>query len=76
MRLHTSNSITDESGFVFLAEELSAGEPAFGETEKLAIRRLPLADAVRMVMAGEITDAISAAGLLRVWLGRQPSALP
>ena len=76
MRLHTSNSITDESGFVFLAEDLTAGEPDFGETEQLAIRRLPLGDAVRMVLAGEITDAISAAGLLRVWLGRQPSALP
>lgn len=76
MRLHTSNSITDESGFVFLAEELTPGEPDFDETEKLAIRRLPLGDAVRMVLAGEITDAISAAGLLRVWLGRQPSALP
>lgn len=76
MRLHTSNSITDESGFVFLAEELSPGEPDFDETEKLAIRRLPLGEAVRLVLAGDITDAISAAGLLRVWLGRHPSALP
>ncbi len=66
MRLHTSNSITDEYGIVYLAQELTTGEPEFEETEDLEIRRLPLADAVAMVMAGEITDAISVAALLRV----------
>lgn len=76
MRLHTSNSITDESGFVFLAEELTEGDPRFDETEKLEIRRLPLSEAVRLVLDGEVTDAISAAGLLRVWLRLNPSASP
>ncbi len=76
MRLHTSNSLTDETGLVYLAEGLTAGEPDFDETEKLEIRRLPLAEAVRMVLDGGITDAISAAGLLRVWLDRHPGALP
>lgn len=64
MRLHTSNSITDEAGFVYLAEDLAQGEPEFGETEDLSIRRLPLAEAIAMVRAGEITDAISVAALL------------
>lgn len=76
MRLHTSNSITDESGLVYLAEDLTAGDTDFGETEKLEIRRLPLAEAVRMVLDGAITDAVSAAGLLRVWLDRHPSLMP
>jgi len=66
MRLHTSNSITDESGIVFVARQLTAGEPEFEETEDLEIRKLPLADAVAMVRRGEITDAISVAALLRV----------
>jgi 8-oxo-dGDP phosphatase len=66
MTLHTSNSITDEVGFVFLAAELSEGEPQFGETEDIEIRRLPLAEALAMVHAGEITDAISVAALLKV----------
>ena len=66
LRLHTSNSITDELGFVFLAEDLVEGEPDFDETEDLAIRRLPLADAVAMVESGKITDAISVAALLFV----------
>ncbi len=66
MRLHTSNSVTDEEGFVFLAQDLTQGATEFDETEDLAIRRLPLQEAVAMVMAGEITDAISVAGLLKV----------
>ena len=66
MRLHTSNSITDEVGIVYLATELSEGEPEFEETEDLEIRKLPLADAVAMVNAGDITDAISVCALLRI----------
>jgi hypothetical protein len=66
MRLHPSNSITDEFGIVYLAGHLAQGETDFGETEDLAIRKLPLADAVAMVERGEITDAISVAALLFV----------
>jgi hypothetical protein len=64
MRLHPSNSITDEVGIVYLAEHLTQGEPEFEETEDLEIRKLPLSDALAMVKAGEITDAISVAALL------------
>ena len=66
MRLHTSNSITDELGIVYLAQNLSEGETEFEETEDLQIRKLSLGEAVQMVKDGEITDAISAAALLRV----------
>lgn len=66
MRLHTSNSLTDEEGIVFIAEDLSEGEPAFDETEILDVRKLKLSDAVKMVERGEITDAISVAALLRL----------
>lgn len=65
MRIHTSNSVTDEEGFVFLAEELTPGETEFEETEQLEVKRIKLGDAIRMVMDGEITDAISIAGLLK-----------
>jgi 8-oxo-dGTP pyrophosphatase MutT (NUDIX family) len=66
MQLHPSNSITDELGIVYHAEGLTEGEPELGETEDIEIRKLPLSDAVAMVHSGEITDAISAAGLLRI----------
>ena len=66
MRLHPSNSITDEVGYVYLAEDLCAGATAFEETEALEVRRLPLEAAVQMARDGEITDAISVAALLRI----------
>ena len=66
MRLHTSNSITDEIGIVYIAEGLTEGETAFEETEDLQIRKLALHEAVQLVNDGEITDAISVAAILRV----------
>lgn len=66
MRLHTSNSITDEAGIVFIAEGLSEGQPDTEESEDLRVRRVPLREAVRLVNDGEITDAISVAAILRV----------
>lgn len=70
MKLHTSNSVTDEVAYVFLAEELVAGETQFEETEDLQIRKLPLEEAINMAMCGQITDAISVAGLLKVAMRR------
>jgi 8-oxo-dGTP pyrophosphatase MutT (NUDIX family) len=66
MRLHPSNSITDEEGIVYVASDLEEGETDFDETEDLAVRKLPFGEAIAMVIRGEITDAISIAGLLRL----------
>ena len=65
MRIHTSNSVTDEEGFIFLAQALTEGETAFEETEDLALKKLPFAEALAMVMQGEITDSLSVAGILK-----------
>lgn len=66
LKVHPSNSITDEEGYVFLAGELASGQPEFDATEQLEIRRLPLMEAIDMATDGRITDAISVAGLLRL----------
>lgn len=66
MELHLSNSITDEHGIVYLAEDLREGPTDFDDTEVLEIRRLPLREAVRMAESGEITDALSIVALLRL----------
>ncbi len=66
MRIHTSNSVTDEEGFVYLAEDLTYGETEFEETEALEVKKLPFAEAVDMVMDGKITDGISVAAILKV----------
>ena len=66
-RIHTSNSVTNEEGFVFLAEDLTQGETEFEETEAdLKIMRLPFTEALQMVMDSQITDSLSVAGILKV----------
>jgi len=67
LELHPSNSITDEVGFVYLAEDLFCGETDFDETEDLTIQKLPFEDALEMVDRNEITDAITIAALLRLY---------
>lgn len=66
LRIHTSNSVSDESGVVFLAKDLTQGNTQFEETEDLKIKKLPLEEAFQMVMDGEITDSISMAALLKL----------
>ncbi len=65
LRLHTSNSVTDETGVVFLARGLTPGEQALEESENIELRRLPLAEAIDMADSGAITDAISLATLFK-----------
>ncbi|HEV7349616.1 NUDIX hydrolase [Telluribacter sp.] len=65
-RIHTSNSATDEEGFLFLAEELTQHEQEPEETEELQVQKVPLSEAVNMVMRSEITDALAVAAILMV----------
>ncbi|TAF75334.1 MAG: NUDIX hydrolase [Bacteroidetes bacterium] len=63
-RIHTSNSVTDEEGFIFLAENLSQHSAEPEETEDLKVKKVLLTDAVQMVLKSEITDSISMAAIL------------
>ena len=63
-RLHLSNSVTDERGIVYLAEDLTRGRADPEETEELALRRVPLPEAVAMALDGRITDTLAVVGLL------------
>ena len=65
-RFHLSNSVTDEEGFIYLAENLTPGETMPEETEDLKVWKLPLTEAVAMAMDNRITDSMSVAGLLKV----------
>ena len=64
-QVHTSNSVTDEVGLLWLAEELVKGTEKPDGTEVLRTWRLPLDDAVDMAADGRLTDALTVAGLLR-----------
>lgn len=65
-KLHTSNSVTDEVGYMFLAEHLTLGESEPDDTEILQLKKVSLLEAVRMVMDSEITDSLSIAAILKV----------
>ena len=71
LRVHISNSVTDEVGFVFVAENLEYGEPDFEDTEKIQIRKLPFDELLNMATSGQITDALSVAGILKLAAIRQ-----
>ena len=64
-RIHTSNSVTDEEGFVFLAQELSQTDSSPEETEELEVIKIHLSQALQMVIDDEITDAISMIGIMK-----------
>ncbi len=67
LKIHTSNSVTDELGYVYLARNLSEGPNNLEETEQdLEIMKIPFLETLEMIDRHEITDAISVAGLLKV----------
>ena len=66
LHLHTSNSITNEEGFVYVAEDLDVGETAFEHSEDITVKKVPLNHAIHMALEGQITDAISVAALFKL----------
>jgi 8-oxo-dGTP pyrophosphatase MutT (NUDIX family) len=67
IRTHLSNSVTDEEGFVFLAEGLSFGNREAEETEAdMKVMKVRFQEAITMVMEGKITDSLSVMGILKI----------
>ena len=66
LRMHLSNSVSDELAIVYLAEDLIYGESSPEESEKLEVKKVSFATAFEMVMTGEITDSISVAAILKL----------
>lgn len=64
-KIHTSNSVTDEVGMVYLAKGLMEGETSFDDTEDISVKKLPFAEALDWVLDGRITDSLSVAGILK-----------
>lgn len=70
LRMHVSNSVSDEFAVVYVAQELKAGEAEPEDTEKLAIKKMSFTQAFNWVMEGKITDSISVAAILK-WQAMQ-----
>lgn len=68
LKLHTSNSVTDEYGVAYIARDLSYGQAHPEDTEDLHIKKVSFAQAYRMVMEGEITDVLSMVTIMKAQL--------
>jgi ADP-ribose pyrophosphatase len=58
-KIHTSNSVTDEVAYAFVAQGLSQQSTEPEATENLAIKKIPIQEALDMALKGQITDSIS-----------------
>lgn len=63
---HLSNSVSDEYGELFLAQELEEFENHPDPEEELVVRKLPFNDVFKMVLSGEITDSMSIMAIYKV----------
>jgi 8-oxo-dGTP pyrophosphatase MutT (NUDIX family) len=76
LHLAPINAATNLESFGFVAWDLTPGEQNPDEGEELALRRLPFAQVLEMVLSGEITSAVSMASVLQAHLlalhGRMP----
>jgi ADP-ribose pyrophosphatase len=70
-RMYPTPGYINEVIYMYLATGLVAGDAAPDEDEFLEVEKIPLADAVKMVMNGEITDAKTQAMVLKVHTLRQ-----
>ncbi|MCH7959217.1 MAG: NUDIX hydrolase [Candidatus Hydrogenedentes bacterium] len=64
-KIRLSNCISSEVGRLYLARDLCEVAPEPDGTEVLQIKKIPFAEALEMVDAGEIKDAMSILGILR-----------
>jgi ADP-ribose pyrophosphatase len=68
LRMHLSNSVSDELSIIYLARDLQQFEPEPEETEQLIVNKVPFEKVYRMVCNGEITDSMTVAAVLKVRL--------
>lgn len=58
--VHLSNSVTDERAYAYVAWDLSPDDRfARDSSEELSVRRVSFAEALKMGVSGEITDAFT-----------------
>lgn len=68
LKMHLSNSVSDEHALLYLARSLEQHAPMPEETEQLVVKKIPFEEAWQMVQQGRITDAMSVAAIQQVKL--------
>lgn len=66
LTMHLSNSVSDEIAYIYLAQDLTAGGAEPEDTERLSVLKIPFETVYQKVIAGEITDSLSVAAVLRL----------
>lgn len=65
LELNTSNSVTDEYGVAYIAQDLQFGESEPEDTEDLIVKKIPFSELYQMVMDGKVKDALSMVTVLK-----------
>lgn len=68
LRMHLSNSVSNELAIIYLARDFEQFEAQPEETEELVVKKVHFEEAYQMVLRGEITDSMSVAAILRLKL--------
>ena len=66
LEMDLSNSVSDEIALIYVARGLTYVVSNPDETEALEVVKKPFSEVYQMVMDGEITDAMSVAGILKL----------
>jgi len=67
-KMHLSNCVSDEVGFIYVAQGLTFHNPEPDDDEQLEIKKIPFEELYQMVIRNEVTDAMAVAAVLRVKL--------
>lgn len=70
-RYHTSKSVMDETAHLFVGESLEPVSAPPDDTEFLEVRPFAFVEALRMVLAGEITDSMTIIAVLHAERSRR-----
>lgn len=66
---NTSNSVTDEISYIYLATGLSKAFAELDDTEVLKIKKIPLSKAFEMAFEGKFRDSLTLIGLMKLkWM--------
>ena len=65
-KFHLSNSVSDENGEIFLAQDIDEFKNHPDPEEELVVKKIPFQEVFEMIQEGKITDSISIMGIYKV----------
>ena len=69
LKMHLSNSVSNEYSIIYLARQLEQHTAMPEETEQLIVKKIPFDEAWHMLEIGSITDAMSIAAIQKIkWM--------